>query len=119
MATRLSGHCKSVSTASTYRALAEMGYVTASERESKKVYTITAEGLKFLEEQKEFAERMRSQMRGWWHPENIDDISDAMREFEKLAQLLNVKARSADTEQLRRIRQAISQAYEAISKDQD
>ena len=95
----------------------EMSYVTAAEQDGKKVYTITGEGRRFLDEQKEFQERIRSHIRGWWNPENIDDISEAMREFERLAQLLRDKARTADTEKLGRIRKVISRAYEDILKE--
>jgi len=95
----------------------EMSYVTAAEQDGKKVYTITGEGRRFLDEQKEFGVRIRSHIRGWWNPENIDDISEAMREFERLARLLRDKARTADTEKLGRIRKVISRAYEDILKE--
>jgi len=101
----------------TLQMLAEMGYVTATKQEGKKVYTITDEGRRFLDEQEEFAERIRNQIRSWWNPENIEDVSDAMREFERLAQLLSDKARTADTEKLEHIRKVISRAYEDILKD--
>lgn len=101
----------------TLQMLEEMGYVTATKQEGKKVYTITDEGRRFLDEQKEFGERIRSQIRSWWNPENIDDISETMREFERLARLLRDKARTADTEKLSRIRKVLSGAYEEISKD--
>ena len=101
----------------TLQMLEEMGYVTSTEQEGKKVYTITEEGSKFLDEQKEFEEKIRSQIRSWWNPENIDDIMETMREFERLARLLREKARTADTEKLSRIRKAFSRAYEEISKD--
>jgi len=97
--------------------LEEMGYVTAAEQEGKKVYTITDEGRQFLAEQKEFDERIRSQIRNWWNPENADDISETMRDFERFAELLRDRARTADTEKLSRMRKAISRAYEEISKD--
>ncbi len=101
----------------TLQMLEEMGYVTATEQEGKKVYTITEEGLRFLDERKEFEERIKSQIRSWWNPENIDDIRETMSQFEKLAKLLRHKARTADTEKLSHIRKALSSAYEEISKD--
>jgi len=101
----------------TLQMLEEMGYVTATQQEDKRVYTITDEGRRFLDEQKEFEERISSQIRSWWNAENIDDISETMSEFERLAQLLRDKARTADTEKLSRIRKALSRAYEEISKD--
>jgi DNA-binding PadR family transcriptional regulator len=101
----------------TLQMLEEMGYVTLVEQEGKKVYTITEEGRKFLDERKESGKRIRSQIRNWWNPENIDDIRETMREFERLAQLLRDKARTADTDKLGRMRKALSRAYEEISKD--
>jgi DNA-binding PadR family transcriptional regulator len=101
----------------TLQMLEEMGYVTAAEQEGKKVYTITEEGRQFLDEQKESGGRIRSQMKSWWNPANIDGISEVMREFDSLADLLRDKARTAGTKKLSRIRQALSRAYEEISKD--
>ena len=101
----------------TLQMLEEMGYITAIVQEGKKVYTITEEGRKFLDKQKEFQEKIRSQIRNWWNPENIDDIMETMREFERLARLVREKARTADTEKLSRMRKAFSGAYEEISKD--
>jgi DNA-binding PadR family transcriptional regulator len=100
----------------TLQMLEEMGYVTSAEEEGKKVYTITKAGLDFLAEQKEFVERMKGQMRDWCNPENIDDISKTMHEFEKLAGLLRENVRRADAGELTRIRQALSRAYKDISK---
>jgi len=97
--------------------LEEMGYVTATKQEGKRVYTITEEGRQFLDEEKEFEERIRSKIKSWWNPENIKDISETMHEFERLAQLLRDKARTADTEKLSRMRKVLSSAYEEISKD--
>ena len=102
----------------TLQMLEEMGYATATEQEGKKVYTITEEGSKFLNEQKEFEERIKNKIRGWWNPENIDEISEMMGEFERLAHLLRDKARTADTENLSRMQQVLSRACDEISKDQ-
>ena len=96
--------------------LEEMGYASASEKEGKKVYAITEEGRKFLDSQKEFVARMRGQDRGW-NSERTDYIIETRRQFEKLTQLLREKARTADMEKLGRIRKALSNAYEEISKD--
>jgi DNA-binding PadR family transcriptional regulator len=101
----------------TLQMLEEMGCVTATEQDDKRVYTITDEGRQLLAEQGEFEEKLKTRMRSWWNPENIDEIGETMREFERLAQLLSIKARTADTEKLSRIRKVISQAYEEISKD--
>ena len=100
----------------TLQMLEETGYASASEKEGKRVYAITEEGRKFLNSQKEFGVRMRCQDQGW-NPEKMDNIVETRRQFEKLTRLLREKARTADTEKLGRIRKALSNAYEEISKD--
>ncbi|MFC1949895.1 PadR family transcriptional regulator, partial [Chloroflexota bacterium] len=101
----------------TLQMLEEMGYVTVSEQKGKRVYKITREGSKFLNGQKESRERIKSQMSNWWNPENIDDISETMREFERLTHLLREKARTADAKKHGRMQKALSRACEEISKD--
>jgi len=101
----------------TLQMLEEMGYVTSAEQDGKRVYTITDEGRKFLDEREGIDEKIKSHLKGWYNPENIEDIRETMREFERLAQLLRTKSRTAGTEALKRMRQAISQAYQEISKD--
>ena len=101
----------------TLQMLEEMGYVASTEEDGKKVYAITDEGLKFLEEEKDSQERIKKQMSKWWNPENADDIINTMREFDKLAGLLRDKVRNANSDKLGRIRKALSSAYEEISKD--
>jgi len=98
----------------TLQMFEEMGYVSAAEQDAKKVYTITDEGRQFLAERQE---ELDKRMKGWWNPENIDDIGETMREFSRLTQLLSDKARMADTEKLSRIRKVISRAYEDIVSD--
>ncbi len=100
----------------TLQMLEEMGYAAASEKEGKKVYAITEAGRKYLDSQKEFVARMRGQDKGL-NSEKMDDIVETRRQFEKLTQLIREKARTADTEKLGRIRKAISNAYEEISKE--
>jgi DNA-binding PadR family transcriptional regulator len=100
----------------TLQMLEEMGHVTSSEQEGKKVYTITKEGREFLDKQKELVDRMRGQIKDWCNPENIDDISKTMHEFDKLAHLLKDNVRTADAKKLSRIRQILSHAHEEISK---
>ena len=95
--------------------LEAMGSAPVTEQEGKRVYTITKEGGKFLNKQKEFKERVRNQIHRWWNPDNIDDINEMMSEFESLAQLLRDKARTADAEKLTRMRKILTSAHQEIS----
>ncbi|MEE8413640.1 MAG: PadR family transcriptional regulator [Dehalococcoidales bacterium] len=100
----------------TLQMLEEMGYATAADQEGKKIYTITREGTKFFNKQKEFKERFRDQMRKWWNPDNIDEINELMTEFENLARLVRDQARTADTGKLDRMRKVIAGAHQEISE---
>ncbi|OGN91062.1 MAG: hypothetical protein A2158_05325 [Chloroflexi bacterium RBG_13_46_14] len=101
----------------TLQMLEEMSQISSQEQDGKKVYTITKEGLDFLEKEKESEERINAQMKRWWNPENSGDIIDTMREFDRLAGLFRDKVRNADADKLSRMRIIMSQAYEEISKD--
>ena len=47
----------------TLQLLEEMGYITATQQDGKKVYTITEEGRLFLDTREEFAEGIKKHMR--------------------------------------------------------
>ena len=95
----------------TLQMLEEMGCVTSSQQDGKKVYTITDEGRKFLAEREEQFEK---RARGWWPPESIEDIRETMREFHRLAELLRSGAHSVNAEKLARVRKAIAHAHEEV-----
>ncbi len=101
----------------TLQMLEEMGQISSLEQDGKKVYTITREGLDFLEQEKESEERINAQMKRWWNPENSGDIIDTMREFDRLAGLVKGKVRNADADKLSRMRKSLLDAYKEISKD--
>jgi len=101
----------------TLQMLEEMGHVTASEQDGKKVYTITGSGRRFLEEKKEFEERMRGRMKNWCNLENRDDIGKTMHEFHRLTHLLKKSMRTADVEKIGRIHKTLTRACEEIEKD--
>lgn len=98
----------------TLQMLEEMGYVTAAERDGKKVYTITDEGLEFLAERKDFTEEIKGHIKRHWNPENISEISKTMEELAKFRRLFGHKLRKLDPERMLRIRKIISRAYEDI-----
>lgn len=72
----------------TLQMLEDLGYVTAVERDGKKVYTITEEGQRFLEERGDVWDDISSRMSGWWDPafraemhEMMDELKDLGRVF--------------------------------------
>ncbi|MBI4295705.1 MAG: PadR family transcriptional regulator [Chloroflexi bacterium] len=98
----------------TLQMLEEMGYVTFAERDGKKVYTITDEGRRFLAEQGDVEARITDYLNEWQSNPNIEDIRRTMREFGRLAELLNNEVRKADVRKVRRVREVIFRVYEEI-----
>jgi len=98
----------------TLQMLEEMGYAHAAERDGKRIYTITEEGLKFLAEQKESADEVRSHIKHKWDFKNIGRMIMIMKEYHALENLLGEGLRRLDADKMQRIRQVLTGAYEAI-----
>ena len=98
----------------TLQMLEEMGYASSKERDGKKVYTITKEGLKFLAERQEQAEEVRSHMKHHWNPENMGIIMEVMGDFRELGRDLRRNARTLETDKMKRIREVIAKATKDI-----
>jgi DNA-binding PadR family transcriptional regulator len=99
----------------TLQMIEEMGYASTTEQDGKKVYTITEEGLRFLAENKDSAEEVRSQMRHHWDFEAIFTIGKTMGELSKLGKVLKShQLRHTDPDKIRRIQEIISSACNEI-----
>jgi len=98
----------------TLQMLEDMGYVKSSEQDGKKVYTITAEGLKFLDEREETVDKIKEHMRGWWWAENRDDMREVGRELGRIGRIIARKAHRMDHKKLVQIRDIISRASNEI-----
>jgi DNA-binding PadR family transcriptional regulator len=100
----------------TLQLLEDLGHVTASEQDGKKVYTITDEGRKFLEEREETVDKIRGHMRDWWKDRNHEDFRDSLRELRDVAHLMGRKANKLNKDRLSRIKAIITQACKEIEK---
>ena len=103
----------------TLQYLEDMGYVTSTEQDGKKVYTITNEGLKFLEDQSQTVNDIRSHMRhGWgsWSSELRDQFREVMHEIRDLGRLIGRRSRGMNSEKMRRIGNILKKTYEEIEK---
>lgn len=98
----------------TLQMLEEMGYAEATERDGKKIYTITEEGLKFLDERQDSADEVRSHMKSKWSFKNVGKMAMMMKEYHALEHLLSRVLRSQDAEKMQRVRQVLSDAYKEI-----
>jgi len=98
----------------TLQMLQEMGYVSSTEQEGKRVYSITEEGLKFLENRSNIADGVRRQMKHKWSFKNIGRMIMVMREYHALEELLGNSFRRLDSDKAEKIRQILSHAYQGI-----
>lgn len=100
----------------TLQFLEEAGHVRASEHEGKKIYTITDEGRRFLDERSEFTEGIKKHMGDLWGVKARGDLHDTMLEFRRLARVVHHHhwGRRADARKMRRVREVLSHAREEI-----
>jgi DNA-binding PadR family transcriptional regulator len=98
----------------TLQMLEEMGYVSATEQEGKKVYSITEAGLAFLAQKKDIANGVRSHIKRRWSFKNIGRMALVMKEYHALESLLGQGFRSLDAAKTERIRAVLSRAYDDI-----
>ena len=98
----------------TLQMLEDMGYVKSSEQDGKKTYTITEEGLKFIDEREPTMDKIKDHMRGWWWAENRDEIKEMGHELGRIGHLIGRKAHRLDRKKLVRIREIVSQACKDI-----
>jgi DNA-binding PadR family transcriptional regulator len=98
----------------TLQMLEDMSYVQSSERDGKKVYTITEEGKKFLAQQRDVINKIECQMKDWWGPRNIDDFHDTIHELRRLGRMVSQQAHNLEPEKWAGIKKAISHACKEI-----
>jgi DNA-binding PadR family transcriptional regulator len=94
----------------TLQMLEDMGYVSSSVRDGKKVYTITDAGERFLEESKEVVSRINGHMHHWQRESNRDEERDAYRELYRMARLMYRRTRSLNRKRLAEIRNILAEA---------
>ena len=80
--------------------LVEQGMVTFVEKDGRKVYSITDEGCRFLEEHAELAQEVNQRLSDWENPENIEAIQKTMHEYGRLGETLSWEVRKMDKEKL-------------------
>jgi len=98
----------------TLQMLEEMGYVTSSQQNGKKVYTITKEGLSFLAEREQIVEDIMSRMKKWCDSDIRGELYETMHELRSIGRLVGRQACWADPEKRRKIRKVISGTYTEI-----
>jgi DNA-binding PadR family transcriptional regulator len=100
----------------TLQMLEDMGYVTSSERDGKKVYTITDEGRQYLEDEKEHVEGIKGHMRGYCREHHHEEFRETVGEVRELGMILRQRARDFSEDQRKRVRDIVHNAVEDIKK---
>jgi DNA-binding PadR family transcriptional regulator len=98
----------------TLQMLDDMNFVSSSERDGKKVYTITEEGRQFLKEQKDVIEKIKAQMKDWWGPRDHEQFHESIRELRNLGGLIHHNAHCLPPEKWEDVKEAISHACREI-----
>jgi DNA-binding PadR family transcriptional regulator len=100
----------------TLQMLEDMGYVISSERDGKKVYTISDKGRRFLTDRKDDVHRIKIHMRDWWGENNREELRESFRELRSIIRLLSRKTRRMNTAKLSRIKQTIAETSRNIER---
>jgi DNA-binding PadR family transcriptional regulator len=98
----------------TLQLLEDLGYVKSLEQDGKKIYTITDEGKRFLEEHKETTNRIKTHMHGWCGTGERMEFMGNMREFHDMVRNIGRKAQRMDREKLNKIKEIITKACHDI-----
>jgi DNA-binding PadR family transcriptional regulator len=100
----------------TLQMLEDMGYVISSERDGKKVFTISEDGKRFLIDRQEDVHRIKNHMRDWWGESNREELRESFREMRSIVRLLSRKARRMDVAKLSRIKETIAETCRNIER---
>jgi DNA-binding PadR family transcriptional regulator len=92
----------------TLQLLEDMGYLKSAEQDGKKIYTITEEGKRFLDERGETISKIKDNLHNWWGTANRDDLRETAREFRGIAHKIRSKLYRLDSEKLSKIRGIIT-----------
>ena len=97
----------------TLQMLEDLGYVSSSQQEGKKIYTITDEGRRYLEEQKSTVDDIRERIASGWEAAQRPEVSDLMHELQQLGRALfrhGTRGALHDPERLKRLREIVARA---------
>jgi DNA-binding PadR family transcriptional regulator len=103
----------------TLQYLEDMGYVTGIEQDGKKIYTVTEEGLKFLDAQAGTVNDIRDHVRSHWHDLGSEfgvQFREVMREYGEIGRVLGQRVRRMSADKLPRIGAVLKTALGEIEK---
>lgn len=103
----------------TLQLLEDLGYVTSTESEGKKVFTITESGRSFLVEKGEIVRKIRGYSKDWEGVGDRDDFKKTHQELRDIYRLLSRGGRQLDPDKFASIRKIISKAYQDIKTEME
>jgi DNA-binding PadR family transcriptional regulator len=98
----------------TLQLLQDMGYVTSSERDDKKTYTITEAGKKFLSDNGDVMAGIKNHMHDWYDTSNRDEWRQLMDALRDLGRLTTHRTQHLTSEKIVKIRDIIIRARKDI-----
>ncbi len=101
----------------TLQMLEDLGYVTSTQQEGKKVYSITDEGRRYLTEQASTIDDIRTRISAGWDAAQRPEVSDLMHELQQLARALfrhGTRGALHDPERLRKLRDIVQRARNEV-----
>jgi DNA-binding PadR family transcriptional regulator len=90
--------------------LEDLGYASSSERDGKKVYTITDAGKQYLNESEVTIGRIKAHMKDKFSKSGSEELREALHAFRDLHHSIGKRVHRIDSEKLARIRVIISKA---------
>ncbi len=96
--------------------LEDMGAVTSEQRDGRKIYTMTDEGRRMLQERRDVVDDIAARVRDWMRREGGSELQQAMREMGELMALLGKESGClvSSPEKLRAVREVIARAREEL-----
>src|SRR6266852_5301772 len=101
----------------TLQMLEDLGYVTSNQQEGKKVYSITEEGRRYLNEQQSTMDDIRSRISAGWDAASRPEVADLMHELQMLGRALfrhGTRGALQDPERLNKLRDILSRARREV-----
>src|SRR5918911_83472 len=97
----------------TLQMLEDLGYVSSSQQEGKKIYTTTDEGRRYREDQKSTVDDIRERIPAGWEAAQRPEVADLMHELQQLGRALfrhGARGVLHDPERLKRLRDILARA---------
>jgi len=100
----------------TLQLLEDLGYLTATQRDGKKIYSITEEGRRFLAEHRQSVDAIWGRVGGGCERDFREGFRETQHDFRNLAQMFVHRMRTGKVDQnkWRRIRGVITRAIREI-----